>query len=206
MLLLALIVQMRRRNRALHELNNTLERLAHFDPLTGLHNRRAIEHSLDVAIEAATRHGHPLSVILLDIDHFKQINDTLGHHVGDQALRSIAEALARTIRTIDVLGRWGGEEFLAVLGFTDEHGAELVAERLRLAVASTVADGRRLTITLGVAQWQGETVQELLQRADRALYLGKIEGRNRVRVAGRERRLLTGSSPEPEQDPARSAA
>jgi diguanylate cyclase (GGDEF)-like protein len=122
-------------------------------------------------------------VLLLDVDHFKLINDTHGHHAGDCALQEIGGVLERALRAEDAIGRWGGEEFLAVLPFTDEEHAVRIAERLRRAVADTGREQLRRTITIGVAQWRGETLDALLAEADRALYAGKLAGRNLVAVS-----------------------
>jgi diguanylate cyclase (GGDEF)-like protein len=182
-LLIFLVVQLRARNAALWRLNRTLDELAHIDPLTRLRNRRAIEQLLVSELSSSKRHDHPVSVLLADVDNFKQINDTLGHHAGDVALEQIATALERSLRIEDALGRWGGEEFLAVLRFTDEEGAVHVAERLRSAVAHTGSGARSRSITIGVAQWRGESLHQLLMNADRALYAGKLAGRDLVSVA-----------------------
>jgi diguanylate cyclase (GGDEF)-like protein len=182
-LLVVLIVQMRSRTSELERLNGTLDELAHIDPLTRLRNRRAIDQRLATELSAARRHRHPISVLLLDVDHFKLINDTHGHHAGDLALQEIGGALERALRAEDAIGRWGGEEFLAVLPFTDEGGAIRLAERLRRAVADTGREQLRRTITIGVAQWRGETPDALLAEADRALYAGKLAGRNLVAVS-----------------------
>jgi diguanylate cyclase (GGDEF)-like protein len=182
-LLLVLIFQMRSRNKELWRLNHTLDELAHIDPLTRLRNRRAIEQLLVGELSASRRHQHPLTVLLLDVDHFKLINDTHGHHAGDRALQEIAGALERALRSEDAIGRWGGEEFLAVLRFTDTEGALRVAERLRRAVAQTGSEQDARSITIGVARWEGEPVDELLARADQALYAGKLAGRDVVSLA-----------------------
>ena len=181
-LLLVLIVQMRSRTAELWRLNRTLDQLAHVDPLTRLSNRRAIDQLLATELSASRRHHHPLSILLLDIDHFKLINDTHGHHAGDRVLQEIGVALERELRTGDAIGRWGGEEFLAVLPFTDEAGAVELAERLRQAVVDTGTEGPSRSVTIGVAEWRGESPEALLAEADRALYAGKLAGRDVVSV------------------------
>jgi diguanylate cyclase (GGDEF)-like protein len=133
----------------------------------------------------AERLGAPFSVCLLDIDHFKAINDTHGHAAGDAVLRHLPDVAAVGLRGFDVFGRLGGEEFLLVLPGTDLAGAMVVAERVRAAVDTAgfpgIPAGGRVSVTLGVAQGaRGEEVSALLARADRALYLGKATGRNRV--------------------------
>ena len=125
--------------RELRQANDDLDRLARIDGLTGLNNRRQSQDSLEAALATARRHGQPLSVLMIDVDHFKQINDLHGHHVGDQVLRFVAQTVGSALRTEDVIGRWGGEEFLALLPSTPSDGAQEVARRLRAAIASTPA-------------------------------------------------------------------
>jgi diguanylate cyclase (GGDEF)-like protein len=124
---------------------------------------------------------------MIDIDHFKRINDTLGHHAGDLALIETSKTLLSSLRNEDVIGRWGGEEFLVVLPFTDQAGAVQTAERLRNAVGNrkSVAVGAEssVTVTIGLAHWSGETVDMLIARADSALYAGKAAGRDTVYTA-----------------------
>ena len=135
--------------------NRSLDRLARIDALTELYNRRQIQQSLDEAFANADRHGQPLSVLMIDIDHFKAINDAHGHDTGDEALRLVAATVRSTLRTGDMVGRWGGEEFLAVLPSTDCRGATIVAERVREAVAlgAFVVDGVLVpvSVSIGVA-------------------------------------------------------
>lgn len=168
--------------------NSELTRLAAVDPLTGLRNRRAIEQHLYDSISAARRHQLPLSVLVLDVDHFKSVNDMLGHRSGDAVLAQTARVLDGALRAEDAIGRWGGEEFLVVLPGTDEEGALRVAERLREALAADQAEAARaqglpVTITIGVAEWSQEPMEVLVTRADNALYLGKSAGRDTVQVA-----------------------
>ena len=154
------------------------------DPLTGVHNRRAGESVLARAWTEATTDGEPFSVVVADIDHFKPINDTHGHAVGDRVLINVAEALRTSVRASDVLVRWGGEEFLVVAAGCPLQRAQELAERMRAAVADCEdQDAGRVTASLGVAEWRvGELVDELVQRADEALYRAKSGGRNRVCV------------------------
>jgi diguanylate cyclase (GGDEF)-like protein len=171
----------------LRQLNAELDHIAHTDPLTGIQNRRAIERALEETLSAARRHHHSFSVLMIDIDHFKRINDTLGHHAGDRALMETSQALASSLRTEDSIGRWGGEEFLVVLPFTNEAGATHTAERVRNAVGNrkSVAVGAELsvTVTIGLAHWSGESAATLIAKADSALYAGKAAGRNTVFTA-----------------------
>ncbi|RCS31265.1 GGDEF domain-containing protein [Rhodanobacter denitrificans] len=169
--------------------SRSLHRLALTDELTGISNRRHIEHTLHMAVDEARRKHHELTVIMFDIDHFKQVNDSHGHQIGDQVLEQIVHACQGALRQFDRLGRLGGEEFLVVLPDTDLESGLNVAERLRAAVAAarpTVAGvGLQLSISLGVAQLRSAEsgVTSLVRRADAALYHAKDNGRNRVEAA-----------------------
>ncbi len=186
--IILLITRLHGRRDQLTRLNIELARLAAIDPLTGLRNRRAIEEYLRDAISAARRHDLALSVLVVDIDHFKHVNDTLGHHSGDAVLAHTAGVLDCALRTEDAIGRWGGEEFLVVLTSTDEEGAVRATERLRDALALDQPDEARMhgltvKITIGVAGWHHDEMDELVSRADSALYLGKASGRDNVQVS-----------------------
>jgi diguanylate cyclase (GGDEF)-like protein len=175
-------------NRKLLNRTRQLERIAATDALTNVLNRRAIEQALDRAWTAFQRHGVHLGVILADIDHFKSVNDTLGHAAGDRALREFARRLAGQIRKGDAIGRYGGEEFLVVIDGLEAADLLHTAERLRRAVAETTFDlgvDYPLTSSFGVAQADSATVSgsDLVQRADRALYQAKAGGRNRSVLA-----------------------
>lgn len=177
-----------RRRTQLTILNSELTRLAAMDPLTGLRNRRAIEQHLHDSISAARRHDLPLSVLVLDVDHFKSVNDILGHRGGDAVLAHTARVLDGALRAEDAIGRWGGEEFLVVLPGTHVEGALRAAGRLREALAADQpeearAQGLPVTITIGVAEWRQEAIDTLVSRADSAMYLGKGAGRDTVQVA-----------------------
>jgi diguanylate cyclase (GGDEF)-like protein len=153
------------------------------DPLTKLKNRHRMDEVFENEALKTEKEGEPLSVILLDIDHFKNVNDVYGHNVGDTFLQEIAGVLQETFRENDTIGRWGGEEFLVFLPNTKLHGARQLAERLRETVEQTVFShiGRQ-SISLGVATYaRGESMKSLIHRADSALYLAKKEGRNRVK-------------------------
>jgi two-component system, cell cycle response regulator len=171
--------QLRRRN-------EELERLATTDMLTDLENRRSIQRRLEQAISRSARHGTPLSIVLIDIDHFKQVNDRHGHQAGDEVLREVAARLRTRLRREDSCGRWGGEEFLLVLQDTDGEAATVVAEDLRGRIADQPVGSAELpvTISLGVAEWLREAEDALIQRADVALYEAKAAGRNTFRRAG----------------------
>jgi len=158
------------------------------DPLTGANNRANLEATLEREVSLAQRHDAPLSVIMLDLDHFKRINDDHGHAAGDCVLRTLAARLGHCIRSSDVLYRYGGEEFVMVLRNTDLRGAALLAERVRHAVESLTIEcevpGLGVTVSAGVAALApGDNAAGLLQRADKALYRSKAAGRNRVTAA-----------------------
>ena len=159
-----------------------LEQLAATDPLTGLANRRGCEKSIASEISRAERERKPLSCILLDIDRFKQVNDTLGHHAGDQVLRELSAMLRQAVRAYDIVARWGGEEFLLVLPGADLEAARSLAERIRIGVQKlpTSAFGG-LTISAGVAEFDAHyDFEATLRLADRRLYEAKSGGRNTV--------------------------
>ncbi|NHN36479.1 ABC transporter substrate-binding protein [Pseudomaricurvus alcaniphilus] len=152
------------------------------DSLTGLANRRKVEEHLDFFIKQASRFGREVSLILLDIDHFKRINDTYGHNCGDETLVALSGLLQQSIREADIAGRWGGEEFVVICPETNLEGAMTLAEVLRekIAGAELIAE-QSVTSSFGVAQWQpGHTAKSLFNKADAALYEAKGQGRNRV--------------------------
>ncbi len=160
-------------------------RVASQDPLTGINNRTMLDRSLDREIELSRRHGTPLSVIMLDVDRFKSINDTYGHVVGDYTLKALADCIVTCTRDSDVVFRYGGEEFIILLSNTRLDGAAFLAERIREAVEqlSVGFDDTKFTITvsLGVASLdEQENRVRLLEKVDRALYESKEGGRNRV--------------------------
>jgi diguanylate cyclase (GGDEF)-like protein len=162
-----------------------MQSLATTDPLTGLPNRRALDDCLRSALAAAHRHAESVSVALIDVDHFKRINDRCGHAMGDRVLVQLGHRLAADLRATDRLGRWGGEEFLLVSGHTPLPAALELAERLRASVAGFgFGHGEPVTVSIGVAQVrQGDDVDALLARADEALYRAKDAGRDRVEPA-----------------------
>ncbi len=174
---------------ALRRSNEQLHELSMVDPLTGLYNRRAFMRSLATEFERTERYGVQLSFLMLDIDHFKRLNDTFGHQAGDDVLRGMGALLKRELRTTDIPGRYGGEEFCALLPETPVEGARELAQRLRWTVESTVfpAQGQeiRLTASIGVSSCPSRGVssgEELIRLADEALYEAKGAGRNRVVV------------------------
>jgi len=162
--------------------------LSRVDALTGIANRRALEEQMLALSSSARRRGQPLSLLMVDIDHFKRFNDQFGHQVGDSVLRTTAQRLTAALRPEDFLGRWGGEEFLVLLAQTPEDGAAATAERLRMVVSSFAGvDDRQdsLTVSIGVATSVEDDPVTLLRRADAALYLAKNQGRDRVAMAGK---------------------
>ncbi len=162
-----------------------LRQLASTDALTGLFNRRAGESELRRQIRAAVHSQTQLSVLLLDIDHFKRINDEFGHAAGDDVLQRASQALRASLRGQDSPVRWGGEEFLVVLPAATAQAAARLAERIRGAVAGNVTvDGRAVTVSVGVAQARrSDTVASLVERADQAMYRAKAAGRDQVAIA-----------------------
>jgi diguanylate cyclase len=164
------------------------EQRAKTDALTGLPNRHALDEFFRIAQIAAMEKGEPLSVLLIDIDHFKKFNDNFGHGVGDQVLRLMANVLRERVRENDLPARYGGEELIAVLPGADLATCSAVAERIRSRVAECSITRRStkealpgITVSIGVGQFQfGESMADLIERCDRALYLAKRNGRNRV--------------------------
>ncbi|HVJ21638.1 MAG TPA: diguanylate cyclase [Polyangiaceae bacterium] len=166
----------------------TMTKIAQTDPLTGLLNRRSMEERLDEEVARFRADGANFSVIIADVDHFKQINDQHGHDAGDRVLAGVASVFNNGLRGGDAVARWGGEEFLLLLPGTDLRSAEEVAQRLRIAAEQGLAKAgglpRTLTLTFGVAGFgQHASIDGCLKAADEALYRGKAAGRNRVVVA-----------------------
>ena len=157
-------------------------RLANNDGLTGLQNRRRTTERLEVEVARARRYGTPLAIALCDIDHFKQVNDRFGHNMGDEVLVQVGRALQDTLREVDLVGRWGGEEFLVLLPDTDPVGAQIVGERLRACVEALVpfsGGPERVTCSVGVACFESsDSTSGFVDRADQALYRAKKAGRN----------------------------
>jgi diguanylate cyclase (GGDEF)-like protein len=180
--------RLRSRNERLEASNEVLEQLAITDGLTKLHNHRFFQDHLGREIKRTRRTGEPLSLILVDLDDFKRLNDRLGHAAGDSLLRQVARVLSETVRDSDLVARYGGEEFAIVASGTDRQGAVVLAEKVRRAIETTpfaVDESPRplpMTASAGVAEYKGDR-KALFDAADRALYRAKDEGKNRVAVA-----------------------
>jgi diguanylate cyclase (GGDEF)-like protein len=179
------ITELKNSEEKLKKLNELLESQASTDPLTGISNRLKFDETLGAEIKRSQRYGMPLSLIMFDIDRFKSINDTHGHHTGDDVLREVADMVESNIRGYDLFARWGGEEFMIMVGNSDRDHAVVLAEKLRALIES-----RRfpvvgnITCSFGVTELiAGESVDRFMQRVDGALYRAKDRGRNRVEKA-----------------------
>jgi len=173
------ITEIEKSRKKLHELSIT-------DELTGIYNRRFIFESIKKEISRSERNGGIYSLMLIDIDFFKKVNDLCGHLGGDEVLKNVASEIKNNIRNMDLFGRFGGEEFILLLPETDLELALLCAERLRKAVESITFPkvGHPITVSIGVGQYSiGETLDDILDRVDKALYKAKNNGRNRVEVS-----------------------
>lgn len=164
------------------------ERLSYVDPLTELPNRRFAEIVLTSRHEELKRYGWKFGILFVDIDHFKAVNDTYGHVRGDEVLKMVGTTLLRSVRSFDVVGRWGGEEFLAIIANVDHAEIHAFAERMRTLVEHSQLPGERpvrVTVSIGATiARDGDAVEDLVRRADELLYRSKREGRNRVTVDG----------------------
>lgn len=173
--------------RELEERIDALERMVNTDSLTGLYNRKHLNESLLQELERTTRSRQPTSLILLDLDHFKQVNDTHGHTAGDDVLKAVSAAILTTVRKLDIACRYGGEEFAIILPSTYQLVAAQVAERIRLAIESCIITHGQahipITASLGVDTYTAlsrESVTQFIERVDQLLYDAKHQGRNRV--------------------------
>ena len=162
--------------------HDKLQNMAMHDQLTGLYNRYFLLAAASHKVSKSKRHYYPLSVLMMDIDHFKSINDNHGHAVGDDVLKAVADCLSVEKRKEDVLARFGGEEFVLLLDHCDVVQAEIKAEKLRAAIETLQPADLKITVSIGVAQLNSEETEftEPLKRADDALYIAKEQGRNRV--------------------------
>ena len=176
-------VILEQQKRELEHANRELSSLATTDGLTGLKNHRAFQERLQAECETALRHQTALSLVLLDVDHFKQFNDKFGHPAGDAVLKQVARLLEHTLRDCDFAARYGGEEFVVIFPQTDQAGALEAAERIREAIEAAAWDCRQVTASFGVAALSVSCADSagLIEAADRALYAAKLHGRNQVR-------------------------
>lgn len=180
--------RVRERTRELQDANEKLQQLAVTDGLTGLYNHRFFQDKLDHEIARAERFGHPVSLCVIDVDHFKQYNDTHGHPKGDEVLKRVAFLLVENVREVDTVARYGGEEFVIVLPETTKEQGAQVAEKIRSIIERTEfpREGSqpmgRLTVSVGVGAFPGDgrTSQDIMDKTDEALYRAKAAGRNRV--------------------------
>jgi two-component system cell cycle response regulator len=175
----------------LREANELLLKISYTDHLTGLYNRRHLMEILDKEFMRAKRNGNSFSLVILDADHFKRINDKYGHQAGDSVLAIIASVFRKELRCYDTAARYGGEEFIALIPDSNADEAARVAERIRKAIESTTFTGDkaglRVTVSLGVAQYPSpgvDSIEALIREADKALYRAKVNGRNRVEAPG----------------------
>jgi two-component system cell cycle response regulator len=192
------LLRIRAAQEGLQQANQELERRSFTDPLTGLFNRRYFEYQLAQELERSRRRGDPVSLVLMDLDFFKRINDRYGHGVGDEVLKAVGTVLRRELRRLDVSARWGGEEFAAIMPNTGASGVKVVCQRILRAVrtyegvcAAPLDGGPRETVhfttSLGVAVHsdtrEATTIDELFRKADVALYRAKSQGRDRASFA-----------------------
>ena len=177
-----------RSNERLQAVNERLHALSSQDSLTGLHNRLSFEQRMRYEFQRTERYGTPLSMLMCDLDHFKRINDKLGHLFGDRVLKAVADCLVDCVRVVDLVARWGGEELVVTLPECNVANAMMVAERIRKKVEAleVSAEGQKasITISIGASQFPDSrvrSVDDMLALADKALYLAKSQGRNQVR-------------------------
>jgi diguanylate cyclase (GGDEF)-like protein len=167
-----------------HQLAQRMAVMAGTDSLTGLANRHRFMETAAFRFEEARRYRQSFAILLMDIDHFKQVNDRYGHSIGDAVLRAFADTLQHTARFNDCMARWGGEEFIALLPNTDQQMATKLAERVRTLTTEIAIEDVRVTVSIGISEYrQPETLDALIKRADEALYLAKQQGRDQVRIA-----------------------
>jgi diguanylate cyclase (GGDEF)-like protein len=174
--------------RQLREMLTRVETLANVDSLTGLFNRRRFETVIDKEFKRSMRYNVPLSCLMLDIDHFKKVNDTFGHTVGDGVLLETVKIIQNNIRDVDTVARWGGEEFIIMSPNTSKNNALIVADRIRKSMAGQSfpnVGNKKITISIGIADIPDQAIitkEQLINAADQALYDAKKNGRNRVRL------------------------
>jgi two-component system cell cycle response regulator len=179
--------ELRKKNRQLEEVLSRMETLAMTDQLTGLFNRRFFESVIEKEFSKTIRYDHPMSCLMIDIDHFKSMNDEYGHHTGDQVLKEISQLMKTCLREADTMARWGGEEFIVLLPETTKKNALQVASRLLTSVSACKLSSfpGRITISIGLAGVPEPTIdtsEKLIAASDHALYQAKAGGRNRIEV------------------------
>lgn len=165
-----------------------IQRLAVTDSLTGLYNRHKLQDSLETEVERAKRYSRPLSIIMIDMDKLKVINDTSGHAAGDEALKLVARSIQRSIRKVDLGTRFGGDEFIVLLPEADREEAAAVAKRIREAILAVEFESGKLSVSMGVVQWHSgfETSKDFVHAADEAMYLAKRSDGERLHVLAAE--------------------
>ncbi len=177
--------ELNKKNRELAAANTKITQLMHTDPLTGLSNRRQLMELLEAEMSKARRHDYALSAVMMDIDHFKSINDTFGHDAGDRVLAGVAQTMRSMCRKEDIVARFGGEEFVLILPSSPSASTLECAERIRKAIQDTAFEGisRQVTASFGVTLFtKNDTQDSFLKRADNALYQAKTSGRNRIEL------------------------
>jgi len=185
-----MVTQLREGREKLAAINVALETLSVTDGLTGLFNHKHLMQTLQTELARAQRHKHPLSVLMVDVDHFKQYNDRFGHQMGDKLLADVAALFKRTTRSIDYAARYGGDEFLLLLHEVASADALMLADRVRRAVAATKfgPGDHKVTVSIGVASYpeHGETAEAIIASADAGLYKAKRSGRNETVLAAED--------------------
>lgn len=178
-------MELKRKNSELREANTKITELTRIDPLTRLYNRRYLQERVTQAISESNRHGHPLSLIMADLDDFKKINDSYGHTAGDRGLVAFAGLILEQSRIEDLAARIGGEEFALLLPRTDADEAYSLAERIRSSLEGmdVLKDGSKITVSQGISELrEKENLDKLLSRADKAMYRAKQNGKNRTEI------------------------
>jgi diguanylate cyclase (GGDEF)-like protein len=203
-------VRIGRQARELAEAIDTVQHMATTDMLTGALNRRMMTDLAELELKLSERTGSPMCVALIDIDHFKHVNDHFGHHVGDAVLKDVTRQAQTQLRQVDKFGRWGGEEFLLMLPRVSLQECMAALERLRQSVEAMKFDGHpnlRVTFSAGLAQAHvGDTLEHLVERADQALYAAKRQGRNRCLLAANSSAPRQGGAPGTQLAPAQEAS
>ena len=190
--IIRLNVRLLKAEEELKKKNEELHRLSGTDPLTGFFNRRAMEKFITEEMYRNKRFGHPVSILMMDLDDFKKINDTFGHSTGDLVLKEVAEMVRANIRVTDRVSRWGGEEFLILSANTGLNGMIFMGEKIRKKIMNLKVDGvKTITVSIGVSEYEKhEDFSAWCDRADKALYNAKMNGRNRVAFIESEHRVL----------------